>query len=335
MPAVWAQQPQLPVPPPEPPARTGQAIQQNVNLVDVLFTVLNHQNRIVADLAKDNFKVFDDGAQQDIRFFSHQTDLPLRVGLLLDTSNSIRDRLNFEQQAAIDFLFNVIRRNKDQAFLMTVDDQPEVIQAFTGDVDRLRDVILKQRAGGGTALYDAIYEACQQLLKLPAPAGDPNADLRRVLVIISDGDDNLSRHSRGETAEIAQRAGIVIYTISTSVNWIITDQETNPSNSATRKYFKDEGDQVLEQFSNDSGGRAFFPYHADDLSRSFLDIGDELRSQYSLAYVPSHTADGKFHKIRIEVNEKGLQVRARKGYWATPPPAISGTSQPAATPDAR
>jgi len=160
---LCAQQPQPPPPAPPPaeaPATAGQSIRQNVNLVDVLFTVLTKQNRIVADLNRDNFRVFDDNVEQEVRFFNRQTDLPLRVGLLLDTSNSIRDRLKFEQQAAIDFLYNVIRRDKDQAFLMTVDDEPEMAQGFTGDLDNLREVILKQRAGGGTALYDAIYDAC-------------------------------------------------------------------------------------------------------------------------------------------------------------------------------
>jgi Ca-activated chloride channel homolog len=322
---LCAQQPQpAPPPPPPPPAETpattGQSIRQNVNLVDVLFTVLTKQNRIVADLNRDNFRVFDDGAEQEVRFFNRQTDLPLRVGLLLDTSNSIRDRLKFEQQAAIDFLYNVIRRDKDQAFLMTVDDEPEMAQGFTGDLDNLREVILKQRAGGGTALYDAVYDACQQLLKLPT-SGNPDTDLRRVLVVISDGDDNLSRHSRSDALDIAQRAGIVIYTISTSINWILTDQEVGKGDLANRKVMKDEGDRVLEQFSDESGGRAFFPYRVDDLAQSFAYIGEELRSQYSLAYVPTHPADGKFHKIRIDVNTKGLQVRARKGYYAAPPQA--------------
>ncbi|PYU20947.1 MAG: VWA domain-containing protein [Acidobacteria bacterium] len=319
--AQQPQQPQQPSPPsapPEPPLTSGQSIRQNVNLVDVLFTVLNRQNKIVADLNRDNFRVFDDDAEQQVRFFNRQTDMPLRVGLLLDTSNSIRDRLKFEQQAAIDFLYNVIRRDKDQAFLMTVDDEPEMVQGFTGDLDTLREIILKQRAGGGTALYDAIYQACQQLLKLPPSVGNPDRDLRPVLVVISDGDDNLSRHSRGEALEIAQRAGIVIYTISTSTNWIVTDQEAGRGDLSNRKYMKDEGDKVLQQFSDESGGRAFFPYHVDDLAQSFAYIGDELRSQYSLAYVPIRTGDGKFHRIRIEVNTKGLQVRARKGYYAIP-----------------
>jgi VWFA-related protein len=317
--AQQPQQPQQPpAPPPAPETNGTPPIRQNVSLVDILFTVLNKQNKIVADLNKENFRVFDDNAEQEVRFFNRQTDLPLRVGLLLDTSNSIRDRLQFEQQAAIDFLYNVIRREKDQAFLMTIDDEPEMIQSFTGDLDKLREIISKQRAGGGTALYDAIYQGCEQLIKLAPAVGNPETDLRRVLVVISDGDDNLSRHSRGEALEAAQRAGIVIYTISTSINWILTDQEAAQADPSNRKYLKDEGDKVLQQFSDESGGRAFFPYHVDDLAQSFAYIGTELRSQYSLAYVPTRAPDGKFHKIRIEVNAKGLQVRARKGYFATP-----------------
>ena len=324
-----AQQPQQPSPPPapaEPPYTSGQSIRQNVSLVDVLFTVLNRQNKIVADLNSENFRVFDDDTPQEIRFFNRQTDMPLRVGFLIDTSNSIRDRLQFEQQAAIDFLYNVIRRDKDQAFLMTVDDEPEMVQGFTGDLDTLREIILKQRAGGGTALYDAIYQACEQLIKLPAAVGNPEKDQRRVLVVISDGDDNLSRHSRGEALDMAQRAGIVIYSISTSTNWIIPDQEVGRGDFANRKFMKDEGDKVLQQFADESGGRAFFPYRVDDLAQSFAYIGNELRSQYSLAYVPMRAADGKFHRIRIEVNAKGLQVRARRGYYATPAAGASSAS---------
>lgn len=299
-----------------------QPIRTNVNLVNVLFNVVNQRNRIVADLDQKDFSVFDDNMPQEIRFFSRQNDLPLRVGLLLDTSNSIRERIQFEQDAAIDFLYGVIRRDKDQAFLMDVDDSPEVVQDFTGDLDRLRDVIQHQRAGGGTALYDAVYEAARHLAThVPQPPGTP-LEARGVLVVISDGDDNVSRHSRGEALEMAQRAGVVIYTISTSTNWILTDKETDSSNSANRKYFKDDGDRLLEQFANDSGGQSFFPYHADDLGISFANIEEELRSQYSLGYMPpGRSADGRFHSIRIEVASKGLKVQARKGYFADPPEA--------------
>jgi Ca-activated chloride channel family protein len=329
------QQPQQ-APAPAPAAGEpdqGASIRQNVNLVDVLFTVFNNKNKIVSNLEQADFKVFDDNLPQEIRFFSRQTDLPLRVGLLLDTSNSIRERLKFEQQAATDFLFDVIRRDKDQAFLMTVDDNPEVIQPFTGDVPHLRDVIQHQRAGGGTALYDAIYQACQELLRSPPPAAGAAPDLRRVMVVISDGEDNLSRHSRGEALDMAQRAGIVIYAISTSIDWIVTDQETNASKSFNRKYQKNEGDRVLEEFSTDSGGRVFFPYHVDDLAQSFQDIGEELRSQYSLGYVPAgRTADRRFHSIRITVNTKGLQVHARKGYYALPDAAAPVSAVPSKSP---
>jgi Ca-activated chloride channel family protein len=324
-PGVWAQAPASPpTNPPEPaqaePAQAGNpSIRADVNLVDVLFTVVDRKNKMVSDLSQQNFSVFDDGKPQEIRFFSQQTDLPLRVGLLLDTSNSIRQRLQFEQEAAIDFLFNVIRRGKDEAVLMSIDDQPEVIQDFTGDMDLLRDAIQRQRAGGATALYDAIYLTCAQLLQ-HAPLTNTSNDVRRVLVVISDGEDTLSRHSRGEALEIAQRAGIVIYTISSNTDWITTDQETKASNLSDRKFQKGPGDQVLQQFAEDSGGRAFFPYHVDDLAQSFSQIGTELRSQYSLAYtLPSgQLTDGKFHTIRVVVAEKGLQVHARKGYLATP-----------------
>lgn len=324
-PVLWGQTPGGPTAPaeaagPQESAQTAsQSIRTDVNLVDVLFTVVDRKNKMVSDLDKDSFTVFDDGKQQEIRFFSQQTDLPLRVGLLLDTSNSIRQRLQFEQEAAIDFLFNVIRKDKDEAVVMTIDDDPEVVQDFTGDMDKLRDAIQRQRAGGATALYDAIYKACSELLQ-HAPLTNTSNDARRVLVVISDGEDTLSHHSRGEALEIAQRAGIVIYTISSNTDWILTDQDTNPSRSFDRKIQKGPGDQVLQQFAEDSGGRAFFPYRVDDLAQSFAQIGTELRSQYSLAYnLPAgQLTDGKFHSIRIAVATKGLQVHARKGYVATP-----------------
>jgi VWFA-related protein len=239
--------------------------------------------------------------------------------MVLDTSNSIRDRLKFEQDAAIDFLFNALRRGRDQAFLMTFDDGPQIIKEFTGDGGDLRDTILKQRAGGGTALYDAVYAASEELLnKSPLPPG-PNPDVRRVLVIISDGDDNSSSRSRGEAVEMAQRAGVIIYAISTSTEWVSQDQEKDPAKRINRKIEKGEGDRVLEQLAQETGGRAFFPYWIDDLGQSFLDIGDELRHQYALAYSPAgRIPDGKYHTIRIQVDRKDLIMRARKGYYSVP-----------------
>jgi Ca-activated chloride channel family protein len=324
--ADLAQQPtQEPAPPQSQAPTAPQVINQQppnlifkVNLVDVLATVLDRRNKLVPDLDKNDFKISDDSAQQEIRFFSKQSDLPLRIGILLDTSNSIRDRIKFEQEAAVDFLYSVLRRGKDQAFAMTFDDEPQIIQAFTGDGGLLRDEINKTRAGGGTAVYDAIYEACaKQLSNPPRPPGDQPDVVRRVMVLISDGDDNLSNHTRAEAIEMAQRTNVVIYTISTSTQWIQLSQ-TDPSKAANRKMHLTEGDEILKDLAEETGGRAFFPYHVDDLNQSFQDIGDELRNQYTITYSPNNFVDnGKYHRIKIEIpSHNGYQVRARRGYFA-------------------
>jgi VWFA-related protein len=324
---VFAQQQNPATPPATPPAaaaeqekpqQSGTKFITTVNLVDVLFTVLDRRNKLVASLEKQDFQVFDDNVLQDIRYFSKQSDLPLRIGMLLDTSNSIRDRLKFEQDAANNFLFSVLRPRKDEAFVMTFDDEPQVIQNFTNDTGALRDQILRTRSGGGTAVYDAIYEACEkELSHPPRPPGDQPDVVRRVMILISDGEDNLSTHTRSEAIEMAQRTSVVIYSISTSTQWI-TIEEPNKEHSGNRKYHLTEGDQILKSVAEETGGRVFFPYHVDDLDQSFQDIGEELRNQYSLAYNPTnHALDGRYHKIRVDTPEhKGYQVRARRGYYA-------------------
>ncbi len=318
-----AQQPN-PSTPPAPPAsqepiqKSQTVIPVQVNLVDVLFTVLDRRNKLVPALEKQDFKVTDDNSVQEIRYFSKQSDLPLRIGMLLDTSNSIRDRIKFEQDAANNFLFSVLRYGKDEAFVMTFDDEPQVVQGFTGDTGMLRDQILRTRAGGGTAVFDAIYDACvRELSHPPRPAGDQPDVVRRVMILISDGEDNLSSHTRAEAIEMAQRTSVVIYTISTSTQWITLD-DPSKEKSGNRKYHLTDGDKILQALAEETGGRAFYPYHVDDLDQSFQDIGDELRNQYSIAYNPSnHAFDGRYHKIKIEVPEhKGYQVRARRGYFA-------------------
>jgi Ca-activated chloride channel family protein len=302
----------------EPPVQTGQVFRTTVNLVDVLFTVLNHRNKLVPELEKPDFKVYDNNVAQDIRYFSKQSDLPLRIGMLLDTSNSIRDRIKFEEDAANNFLFSVLRHGTDEAFLMTFDDEPQVVQGFTADTGKLRDQILRMRAGGGTAVYDAIYDACaNELSHPPRPPGDRPDIVRRVMILISDGEDNLSTHTRAEAIEMAQRTNVVIYTISTSIQWV-TIEEPNKEKAGSRKYHLTEGDKILQDLADETGGRSFYPYHVDDLDQSFQDIGDELRNQYSIAYNPSnHGFDGRYYKIKIEIPEhKGYQVRARRGYYA-------------------
>src|SRR5262249_37074934 len=182
----------------------------------------------------------------------------------------------------------------------------------------LRDEITRTKAGGGTAIYDAIYEACsKQLSHPPRPPGDQPDVVRRVMVLISDGDDNLSIHTRADAIEMAQRTNVVIYTISTSTQWIQLSQ-TDPAKAANRKMHLTEGDEILKDLAEQTGGRSFLPSPVDDLNQSFQDIGDELRNQYTTTYSPSNfIANGKYHRIKVEIpNHNGYQVRARRGYFA-------------------
>ena len=315
---------QTPPPPPEtaaPPSQderiSGQTIRVPSNLVNIIATVVTRREKLVTDLDRAEFKVSEDGQEQKIAFFARETDLPLRIGLLLDTSNSIRERLEFEKDAAIEFLHNTLRRNKDQAFLMIFDNEPAVVQNYTDDAGRLTEAVQRQRAGGGTALYDAIIQASSKLADAPQPAD--HSAVRRVIVVITDGDDNLSAAARGAAVEAAERAGAAIYCISSSTSWVAPEEYSDAKRRTERKYAKDDADRVLDEFASQTGGRAFFPYSVDDLGQSFQDIGEELRNQYSLAYVPpTRPLDGSYRKIRVDVTRKGLVVRARKGYYALP-----------------
>jgi Ca-activated chloride channel family protein len=294
------------------------AIVSTTGLVHLVATVTDRRHNFVTDLEQSDFKILEDNTPQDIRFFGRETDLPLRIAVLLDTSNSIRPRLPFEQDAAIDFLDSVIRRNKDMAFLMTFDNEPEVIQDYTGDLALLTSAIRRQRAGGGTALNDAIYRASEKLMSPPLPKG-PNPEIRRILVVISDGDDTLSDHALSDAVEAAIRAEAVIYAVSTNTDWL------SISGDKPHKMHVEGGDKVLQEFADQSGGRVFYPYKVEDLAQSFVDIGAELRSQYFIAYSPKNpTADGKYRKIEVQAGRKGLAVRTRKGYYSVAPPASAG-----------
>ena len=287
------------------------AITSTTGLVHLVATVMDHHRNFITDLDQNDFKVLEDGTPQEIRYFGRETDLPLRIGILMDTSNSIRPRLDFEKDAALDFLQHVLRRNKDQAFVMTFDNEPEIIQDYTGDLALLTDAIRKQRAGGGTALNDAIYRAAEKLTNPPIPKG-ANPEIRRVLVVISDGNDNLSDHALSESVEAAIRAEAVIYCISTNTDWLAIEGDK------PHKMHVEGGDKVLEQFADQSGGRVFYPYKVDDLAQSFVDIGEELRSQYFIAYSPNNPqATGQYRKIDVQISQKGLNVRTRRGYYAT------------------
>jgi len=325
MAAVRAQAP-LPPPPDASQAPAGSsdqapgqkptpAIRVTTQTVPLTVTVSDKKHNFITDLSQSDFRVLENGVPQDVRFFSAETDLPLRIAVLIDTSNSIRPRLQFEQDAAIDFLNRVIRPIKDQAFLMTFDNEPQVIQDYTDDVGVLSDAIRAQRAGGGTALNDALYMASEKLANAPLPRGT-NKDVRRVIVLISDGNDNLSDRAPSDATEAVIRSSAAVYAISTNTDWITLDQGDTP-----RKYEFTEGDKILTSFSDQTGGRTFFPYKVEDLGESFVQIGTELRNQYFIAYTPTAAPDGKYRKIEVQVDRKGLVVRTRKGYYATAPAA--------------
>ena len=277
----------------------GPPIRVLVEEVTIPFIVTDNRNRLITNLAKEDFQVIEDKKPQTVTAFSRETDVPLRIGLLVDTSNSIRDRLDFEQHAAADFLRDILRPGKDKALLGTFDSVFELLQDFTDDLDKLIKAIEVMRAGGGTALYDAIYYTSRDRMLQEAPL---SSNFRRALVILSDGEDNQSRFSRLQTLEMARRAEVMIYTISTNIRGTSMP-----------------GDKVLKEFSDESGGRFFQPYSWNDLDEAFDSINTELRSQYTISFRPSTPRNGKFHEIDIVTKAKGVRVRARRGYFATQP----------------
>jgi VWFA-related protein len=273
-------------------------IRVGINEVNVVFTVTDKHGRHVTDLKQNDFRIVDDGKPAaEIRSFHAETNLPLQVGLLIDASNSVRDRFKFEQESAIEFLNQTVRRGYDQAMVVGFDATPEVTQDFTDDTEKLGHGVRELRPGGGTALYDALYYACRDKL-LKQPQGGPT---RRAIILLSDGEDNLSHVTREEAIEMAQRAEAIVYTISTNV-------------SGT----KGAGDKVLERIADATGGRAFFPFQIRDVANAFTEIQEELRSQYAVSYKPAtFKSDGHFRTIEILASDpKNYRVRARRGYYA-------------------
>ena len=288
-------------PQPENPAKSDsdeslETIRHVVNEVRVVFTVTDRHGHYIKDLKRSDFRVIDDQKPAEMRSFHSETDLPLQVGLLVDASNSVRDRFKFEQEAAIEFLNAIIRPRYDKAFVVGFDATPEVTQDFTDSTENLSAGVRMLRAGGGTAMYDALYFACRDKLLKQEQTGP----VRRAIILLSDGEDNLSHVTREEAIEMAARAEVIVYTISTNISGM-----------------KGKGDKVLERIADATGGRAFFPFQMRDVSDAFLSIQEELRSQYAMAYKPANfIADGRYRTIEILAQDKGLKVRTRKGYYA-------------------
>jgi VWFA-related protein len=264
--------------------------------VNVVFTVVDKDGKFVRDLKRDQFRILDNKLPpRQMMNFAAQTDLPLHVGLLIDASNSIRDRFQFEKDAASEFLYEIIRPKADKAFVLAFDETWDVTQDFTGDVDKLRTGVKVIKAGGGTAMWDSVYFACRdKLMKEPSTGA-----VRRAIILISDGEDNLSRVYRDEAIDMAQRAEVIIYTISTS----LVERHT-------------KGDDDLRKLADATGGRSFFPVKLDDVVAAFSDIQEELRSQYSISYRPDQfVANGQFRPIQIMTDSKKYKIRAKKGYY--------------------
>jgi Ca-activated chloride channel family protein len=273
-------------------------IRVGINEVNVVFTVTDKHGKRVTDLKQSDFQFVDDNKPAtEIRSFHAETNLPLQVALLIDASNSVRDRFKFEQESAIEFLNQTVRRGYDQAMVVGFDVTPEVAQDFTDDAEKLDKGVRELRPGGGTAMYDALYYSCREKLMKEAQAGPT----RRAIVLLSDGEDNQSHVTREEAIEMAQRANAIVYTISTNV-------------SGT----KGAGDKVLERIADATGGRAFFPFQIRDVANAFAEIQDELRSQYDVSYKPADfKPDGHFRTIEIvAVDRKNFRVRSRRGWYA-------------------
>jgi len=269
----------------------------DVTRVNMLFTVTDKKGRFVTDLNKDDFEVIESKKPQSIQEFTAESDLPLRIGILVDTSSSIRDRFRFEQEAAAQFLNSVVHAGVDKAMVISFDTSAELVADLIDDTTQLDGAIHSLRPGGGTSLYDAIFFACRDKLQ----QDQPKHKFRRAVVIVSDGEDNQSRYTRDQALEMAQKADAVIYAISTNISRIDTD-----------------GDKVLRYLTQETGGRAFFPFKVEDLDQSFENIANELRHQYNIFYRPEPLkTDGQYHTVELRVKgRKDLVVRARKGYYA-------------------
>jgi VWFA-related protein len=282
---------------PDDPQGAILTIYSRVNEVNVLFIATDKHGKFVRDLTQKDFTILDDHKPpQAILNFKRETDLPLHLGLLIDVSGSVDSRFDFEQAAATSFLQHTLRAGFDQAFVVGFNSHSLMAQDFTDNLQLLSAGVHKLHAKGGTALYDAVYHACKEKF-LKDRSEHP---VRKAIIVVSDGEDNQSEVSKAQAIEMAQRAEVIIYAISTDDSGLVM-----------------RGDRVLEQLAEATGGRAFFPFKMKDITRSFDAIEDELRSQYVVSYKPADfDADGRYRTIEISSLKKDLQVRARKGYFA-------------------
>ena len=282
----------------QPDQSAPPVIHLGVNEVNLIFTVTDKHGHYIPNLQQSDFALLDDQkAPTKINYFRQQINLPLRVGIVIDASTSIRSRFQFEQQSAIEFLLDILKARSDRAFVMGFDVTPSVTQDWTNNIDGLENGINRLRPGGGTALYDAVYTACRDKLLDLSRDREP---VRKAIVLLSDGDDNQSRVRPDEAIKECERAETIIFAIST--NW-------TPS--------RGKGDKALQDLSEATGGETFFPPSVEEMSASFKQIEEELRSQYALDYTPADfKTDGSFRTIYLYCNDRRYTARAKKGYFA-------------------
>lgn len=285
----------------KPEVQEPQIITTNVRLA---VTIVDKNNRFITNLQQQDFEIFEDSAPQRIESFRPESDLPLDIAVLMDTSNSVKPKLKFEKEAAISFLYTMLQSRRDRALFMTFDSEVEMHQDFTNRIDLLQQAIDKVKARGETRLYDAVYSVCEE--KMFASSGR-----RRAMVIITDGEDTVSEKTLTDAIDIAQRSETTIFAISTKAGGFFGVQ----AGTVDRRE-----DKNLKKLAEETGGRSFFTAEVIELEKSFSAIAHELRSQYLIAYSPTNEKfDGKFRSIDVKLpGRKDLRIRAKKGYTALP-----------------
>ena len=268
-----------------------------VDLVDLIFTATDKHGHFIKDLKKEDIRLLDQGKPPlRIEAFESETGLPLRVGLLIDASNSVRDRFRFEQDAAVEFLHQIVRPKSDQAFVIGFDSLSDLTQDYTDNTDALAHGVRVLRPGGGTALHDAVFQASEKLAK--APVRGPS---RRAIILLSDGDDNQSRHTREEAIEAALRAEVIIYVISTNITGC--GQEGRQGADALRRSHRRPG--------------VFPAPHRRGCRRLCGNPGRVPQPVRDRLQAAGFCKDGRYRAISIDAPKRSnVKIRARKGYYA-------------------
>jgi len=272
-------------------------IRTSVDEVDLLFTARDRGKHWVKDLSETDIRVLDAGHPPErIIKFQKETDLPLRIGLLIDTSDSVSPRFNLEQQAATLFIQRILNPQRDLAFVMRFTESASVIQDFSADTTALSDAIQQLELGGSTALYDAVVQACEKL------AQHADAQLfRRVLIVLTDGQDNKSHFRVDDAINVALRTNVIIIAL----------------NTKGYRLFSERSDGFLKKLAEVSGGHMLAADREKQIFRAFNEVDEELRSHYLLAYKPANLLqDGTYRKIELKATKRGLRMQYRRGYFA-------------------